>query len=107
MLAERFERVTVVERDALADGAPVFRPGVPQSRHVHILWSRGIAVALSRTVVHRRTRNALPVRLTRTPGHHPAPPDRRPVRRHRAAPPRSEWTRGGVGRARGGGRKAA
>ncbi|WP_405850631.1 hypothetical protein OG211_35090 [Streptomyces niveus] len=22
-----------VERDALADGAPVFRPGVPQSRH--------------------------------------------------------------------------
>ncbi|MGW1016465.1 NAD(P)/FAD-dependent oxidoreductase [Streptomyces niveus] len=43
VLAERFERVTVVERDALADGDPVFRPGVPQSRHVHILWSRGVA----------------------------------------------------------------
>lgn len=43
VLAERFEHVTVVERDALADGTPVFRPGVPQSRHVHILWSRGMA----------------------------------------------------------------
>ena len=42
-LAERFERVTVVERDAFTDGAPAFRAGVPQSRHVHILWSRGLA----------------------------------------------------------------
>ncbi|EST33041.1 hypothetical protein [Streptomyces niveus] len=32
-----------VQRDALADGAPVFRPGVPRSRHVRILQSRAIA----------------------------------------------------------------
>lgn len=43
VLARRFERVTVIERDGLADGPPAFRPGVPQSRHVHILWSRGMA----------------------------------------------------------------
>ncbi|GAA2673482.1 hypothetical protein GCM10010400_39460 [Streptomyces aculeolatus] len=43
VLASRFERVTVVERDAFADGTPAFRSGVPQSRHVHILWSRGQA----------------------------------------------------------------
>jgi 2-polyprenyl-6-methoxyphenol hydroxylase-like FAD-dependent oxidoreductase len=35
--------VTLVERDAFPDGAPAFRAGVPQSRHVHILWSRGLA----------------------------------------------------------------
>ncbi|WP_052744168.1 NAD(P)/FAD-dependent oxidoreductase [Streptomyces odonnellii] len=43
VLGRSFERVTVIERDALPDGPPVFRPGVPQSRHVHILWSRGMA----------------------------------------------------------------
>ncbi|MER8070698.1 FAD-dependent monooxygenase [Streptomyces sp. NPDC094034] len=43
VLGRRFERVTVIERDALRDGPPVFRPGVPQSRHAHILWSRGMA----------------------------------------------------------------
>ncbi|MBF9072600.1 FAD-dependent oxidoreductase [Streptacidiphilus fuscans] len=43
VLARRFERVTVVERDALPEGEPRFRAGVPQSRHVHILWSRGVA----------------------------------------------------------------
>ncbi|WP_327292901.1 FAD-dependent oxidoreductase [Streptomyces sp. NBC_01198] len=43
VLARRFERVTVIERDALSAGAPEFRPGAPQSRHVHILWSRGVA----------------------------------------------------------------
>ncbi|MFJ9342967.1 FAD-dependent oxidoreductase [Streptomyces sp. NPDC101733] len=42
VLAERFARVTVVERDELPEDGPRFRPGVPQSRHVHILWSRGI-----------------------------------------------------------------
>ncbi|MFJ2174934.1 FAD-dependent monooxygenase [Streptomyces sp. NPDC087851] len=41
-LAGRFERVTVVERDTLPDGAPAFRAGTPQSRHAHILWSRGL-----------------------------------------------------------------
>lgn len=42
-LATRFARVTVVERDALAGQEPAYRAGVPQSRHVHILWSRGLA----------------------------------------------------------------
>jgi 2-polyprenyl-6-methoxyphenol hydroxylase-like FAD-dependent oxidoreductase len=41
-LARRFEQVTVVERDAVTDGPAEFRAGVPQSRHVHILWSRGL-----------------------------------------------------------------
>ncbi|MFJ1748220.1 FAD-dependent oxidoreductase [Streptomyces sp. NPDC088116] len=41
-LARRFECVTVVERDTLPDGTPAFRAGVPQSRHAHILWSRGL-----------------------------------------------------------------
>ncbi|MFI0943186.1 FAD-dependent oxidoreductase [Streptomyces sp. NPDC021020] len=41
-LARGFARVTLVERDALATGAPAFRAGVPQSRHVHILWNRGL-----------------------------------------------------------------
>ncbi|WUH89283.1 FAD-dependent oxidoreductase [Streptomyces sp. NBC_00433] len=41
-LARRFERVTLVERDAFAGEAARFRAGVPQSRHVHILWSRGL-----------------------------------------------------------------
>jgi 2-polyprenyl-6-methoxyphenol hydroxylase-like FAD-dependent oxidoreductase len=40
-LAQRFERVTVVERDALpADGRP--RTGVPQGRHGHILLPAGL-----------------------------------------------------------------
>lgn len=43
-LAGRFDRVTVVERDAVSEGAAQFRAGVPQSRHVHILWSRGLQV---------------------------------------------------------------
>lgn len=43
-LAQRFARVTVVERDELPDTGPAFRPGVPQSRHVHVLWSRGLEV---------------------------------------------------------------
>lgn len=34
------ERVTVIERDTLEQGA-VHRPGVPQARHVHVLWSGG------------------------------------------------------------------
>ncbi|MFJ5547572.1 NAD(P)/FAD-dependent oxidoreductase [Streptomyces sp. NPDC093225] len=42
VLAERFPHVTLVERDPLDGEAPGFRPGVPQSRHCHVLWSRGI-----------------------------------------------------------------
>ncbi|MFH7594219.1 FAD-dependent monooxygenase [Streptomyces racemochromogenes] len=44
VLAGYFPRVTVLERDGLPDDGPGFRPGVPQSRHVHVLWSRGIEV---------------------------------------------------------------
>jgi 2-polyprenyl-6-methoxyphenol hydroxylase-like FAD-dependent oxidoreductase len=43
VLAEHFERVTVVEKDACpADGAP--RAGVPQGRHTHILLPAGAQV---------------------------------------------------------------
>jgi len=38
--ADYAERVTVIERDTLDQGA-VHRPGVPQARHVHVLWSGG------------------------------------------------------------------
>ncbi len=40
VLADSFARVTLVERDRFPDG-PVFRAGVPQSRHLHILLLRG------------------------------------------------------------------
>lgn len=40
VLTAHFERVTLVERDRFPAG-PVFRPGVPQSRHLHVLWTRG------------------------------------------------------------------
>lgn len=40
VLAERFARVTLLERDAFPDG-PALRPGVPQARHVHNLLVRG------------------------------------------------------------------
>lgn len=43
VLAGRFARVTVVERDAFSGEEARFRAGVPQSRHVHVLWSRGLA----------------------------------------------------------------
>lgn len=39
-LANHFDRVTVVERDRFPD-QPVFRAGVPQSRHVHLLLPAG------------------------------------------------------------------
>ncbi|MFD9306642.1 NAD(P)/FAD-dependent oxidoreductase [Streptomyces sp. NPDC060048] len=42
VLARRFARVTVIERDQLPDDGPGFRSGIPQSRHAHILWSRGV-----------------------------------------------------------------
>jgi 2-polyprenyl-6-methoxyphenol hydroxylase-like FAD-dependent oxidoreductase len=40
VLAERFERVTLIERDHLPNG-PEARKGVPQGRHVHALLIRG------------------------------------------------------------------
>jgi 2-polyprenyl-6-methoxyphenol hydroxylase-like FAD-dependent oxidoreductase len=39
-LTGHFERITVVERDHLPDRAE-FRPGTPQSRHIHVLLARG------------------------------------------------------------------
>jgi 2-polyprenyl-6-methoxyphenol hydroxylase-like FAD-dependent oxidoreductase len=40
VLSERFERVTVVERDHFPEG-PTFRKGVPQSKHLHVFMMRG------------------------------------------------------------------
>ena len=39
VLADFFERVTVIERDQLPDASP--RRGVPQGRHLHGLLPRG------------------------------------------------------------------
>jgi 2-polyprenyl-6-methoxyphenol hydroxylase-like FAD-dependent oxidoreductase len=41
VLAGHFERVTMVDRDRLPD-RPGFRPGVPQSRHLHVLLGHGL-----------------------------------------------------------------
>lgn len=41
VLATHFDRVTLIERDRYPTEA-VFRPGVPQSRHLHVLWTRGL-----------------------------------------------------------------
>ena len=43
VLARRFDRVTIVDRDRLPTGAQ-FRDGVPQSRHLHALLRRGLEV---------------------------------------------------------------
>lgn len=40
VLSERFERVTIVERDRFPEN-PGFRKGVPQSRHLHAFMIRG------------------------------------------------------------------
>lgn len=40
VLTDHFDQVTIVERDRLPTG-PEFRPGVPQSRHIHVLMQRG------------------------------------------------------------------
>src|SRR5215469_15976981 len=40
VLSDIFERVIVLERDALPEG-PELRPGVPQARHLHALLPRG------------------------------------------------------------------
>lgn len=46
VLADHAERVTVLERDHYEDG-PAPRPGVPQSRHTHVLLTSGM-LALDR-----------------------------------------------------------
>ncbi len=40
VLANQFDQVTLIERDRLPE-MPDFRPGVPQSHHVHVLLTRG------------------------------------------------------------------
>jgi 2-polyprenyl-6-methoxyphenol hydroxylase-like FAD-dependent oxidoreductase len=39
-LADFFEQVTILDRDALSDSAEP-RPGVPQAKHLHVLLARG------------------------------------------------------------------
>jgi 2-polyprenyl-6-methoxyphenol hydroxylase-like FAD-dependent oxidoreductase len=43
VLADHFDRVTIIERDQLPD-ASENRPGVPQARHLHFLFKRGLMV---------------------------------------------------------------
>jgi 2-polyprenyl-6-methoxyphenol hydroxylase-like FAD-dependent oxidoreductase len=43
VLSDRFERVTIVERDRFPDGAEA-RRGVPQGRHAHALLPRGFMI---------------------------------------------------------------
>ncbi len=40
VLAKHFERVTIIERDFYPE-KPTPRPGIPQSRHLHILLNQG------------------------------------------------------------------
>jgi flavin-dependent dehydrogenase len=40
-LSDHAQQVTIIERDQLPNG-PAFRAGVPQSRHLHVLISRGL-----------------------------------------------------------------
>jgi 2-polyprenyl-6-methoxyphenol hydroxylase-like FAD-dependent oxidoreductase len=42
-LADHFERVTIIERDAYA-AAPAQRKGVPQGHHLHVLLARGLEI---------------------------------------------------------------
>lgn len=44
VLADRFEQVTLIERDHFPEG-PEFRKGVPQSRHVHVFMAGGRRIA--------------------------------------------------------------
>lgn len=43
VLADCFQTVVVVERDVLPSGISN-RKGVPQGRHVHLLWGRGSSI---------------------------------------------------------------
>jgi 2-polyprenyl-6-methoxyphenol hydroxylase-like FAD-dependent oxidoreductase len=40
VLSRHFDQVTLIDRDQFPD-APVFRKGVPQSRHLHVLLAKG------------------------------------------------------------------
>jgi flavin-dependent dehydrogenase len=43
VLTDHFDKVTVIDRDRFpADAA--FRPGIPQSRHLHVLWTKGLEI---------------------------------------------------------------
>ena len=44
VLADHFDRVTIVERDQLPEGSEN-RPGVPHARHLHFFLKRGLMVA--------------------------------------------------------------
>jgi hypothetical protein len=44
VLADHFDRVTIVERDRFPTAAPAPRRGVPQAQHLHILLMRGQAI---------------------------------------------------------------
>lgn len=41
VLADHFDRVTILERDSLMAAEPAPRKGVPQARHLHVLLARG------------------------------------------------------------------
>lgn len=53
-LADHFERVVVLERDALPD-SPSQRPGAPQGRHVHVLLAGGLVPSMNCFRVSRKT----------------------------------------------------
>jgi len=44
VLADHFERVTIIERDQLPEGGEN-RPGVPHARHLHFFFKRGLMIA--------------------------------------------------------------
>lgn len=43
ILIDHFARVTLIERDRFPE-QPGFRPGTPQSRHLHVLWTKGLEI---------------------------------------------------------------
>lgn len=43
ILTDHFDRVTIIERDRFPED-PEFRPGIPQSRHLHVLWTKGLEI---------------------------------------------------------------
>jgi 2-polyprenyl-6-methoxyphenol hydroxylase-like FAD-dependent oxidoreductase len=43
ILTDHFDRVTIIERDRFPESIE-FRPGIPQSRHLHVLWTKGMEI---------------------------------------------------------------
>jgi NADPH-dependent 2,4-dienoyl-CoA reductase/sulfur reductase-like enzyme len=43
VLSERYQQVTLIERDRYP-AEPIFRAGVPQGRHAHVLLAKGQAL---------------------------------------------------------------